>query len=238
MADNQEANAIRTRLYIGGDYINRDPVPVQVSITRFEKKNRMSNGSMRVDRMFTAPGFPNIRNRQEIVLPWPDLREPDLLERLGILCNMGQPFTLGLWKRFYDVFDGDGVNTTFFLQRRQLLPVVTPDPTFPDYPTRVVRYSASYPGGTPTELAVVQKDTGDINTGTPAANEAWVEEQGHMNGALWCSTVRLGTPPPAGPDVLVAMYLPLYEVVVDVEAQRNYAPKLVEPKIVKFSEFG
>lgn len=238
MVDIKQQPAIRTRVYIGGKTFTRDPFPPQITIKRLEDKKQVANGAMRVDRMFTADGFPNVRNRHEISLPWPTMPESALLEHLDLLDAIGQPFPLGLWKHVTDVFDGDGSSKTFFLQRRQLLPSVTPDTVFDDYPTRVIRYSSSFPFGTPTELTVTPKASADIDTGDPGADEAWVENEGHMNGALWCTTVRVGTAPVAAPDVLAAIYLPLYEVIIDSQAPRTYAQALVEPRSAKFSEFG
>lgn len=234
----QEQAAIRNRVFIGGKIFLRDPNRVEISTTRFESGKRLSNGSMRRDRMYTGPGMPNVRNRCEFNLPWSDLREPDLLEHLGLLQAIGQPFGLGLWKQTYDVFDGDGERTTFYLQRRQLLPAVSPSTAFPDYPTRVLRLDASYPDGASTDLAVVQKSSATINTGTPAAGEAWVENEGHMNGFLWVTTMRLGTPPIASADSLIAIYIPMYEVMIDSEPPRAHTERLREQRALKLVEFG
>lgn len=238
MAENQQQPAIRTSLWIGGRLFLRDPSPVQINVKRFESTGVVSNGARRMDRLYTAPGFPNVRNRHDVTLPWPTLNEPDLLQHVDVLQAIGQPFELALWKHVTDVFDGDGETTTFFLQRRQLLPSVTPPTTFPDYPTRIIRLDASYPVGGHTDLAVIQKTTATINTGDPGPEEAWLESEGHMNGALWCSTLRVGTPPIAAPDILLAIYLPLYEVMVESEAPRSYAERLREPRSLKTVEFG
>src|SRR5690242_18654399 len=114
-------NAIRTKIWIGGRFSERDPLPVQVTKKRFEAKNPTSNLGLRVDRCFAMAGQPNVRNRCQFVLPWATLPEPALLEHVDILAGIGQPFGLALWKHEYDVFDGDGESTMFFLQRRQLL---------------------------------------------------------------------------------------------------------------------
>lgn len=240
MTDIQQSSAIRTRIWLGGKYTTRDPLPVQISPKRFEVKTVTSNLGLRVDRPFVFAGFPNVRNRREFTLPWADLREPPMLEHLDVLANIGQPFGLGLWKQEYDIFDGDATNKTFFLQRRQLLPVVTPSPTFPDYPTRVIVYDRSYldPAAVATEQTVVQKTNATIDTGNPPAGTAWVESDGRQIGNLWVSEIRLGTAPPAASDCVVAAYLPLYTVVVDQEAPRSYAQALVEPRSLRLVEFG
>lgn len=235
----QQHNGIRTRVYIGGKYTTRDPL-VQIGSKRFEAKQRTSNLAMRVDRAFTLAGMPNVRMRREFVLPWSDLREPGMLEHIDILTAVGQPFALGLWKHEYDVFDGDAENKTFYLQRRQLLEVTTPVILPGDYPTRVTRYDKSYldPAAVATELAVVQKLAADIDTGDPAAGEAWVESDGHMIGNLWVSKLRVGTAPPDAHDCLVAAYLPLYAVLIDAEQTRSYPQSLMEPRTLKMIEFG
>jgi len=241
MTELRQGNAIRTRVWIGGRLTERDPVPVQLSQKRFEAKTTTSNMAMRVDRPFVIPGFPNIRNRRQFVLPWNDLREPGLLEHLDILTAVGQPFGLGLWKQEYDVFDGDGENTTFYLQRRQLLPQFTPDVVLDDYPTRVIFYDRPYwdPNAVNTGVfTVVQKDPGSIDVGDPGGSEAWIEAQGSQLGTLWVSKMRLGTPPPDAADCLIAMYLPLYTVLVDTEGPRNYAQALMEPRTLRLYEFG
>lgn len=236
----QQHSAIRCRIWIGGMTSTRDPMPVQITPKRFETKTRTSNLATRVDRCFTMEGMPNVRNRREFALPWADLREEGLLEHLDILAAIGQPFGLGLWKQETDVFDGDGVATTFYLQRRLLIPGVVPQTSYPDFPTRVIVYDKPYidPTKTATELTVVDKTAATIDTGTPGAGEAWVETDGRQFGNLWASKMRLGTAPPDEHDCLVAIYLPLYEVVIDAEQPRSYAQALVEPRSIRFIEFG
>lgn len=238
--DVRQQGGIRNRMWIAGRFVERDPVPIQVTPKRFDAKVRTSNLGMRIDRPFTMAGMPNIRNRREFVLPWSDLREPGLLEHLDTLAAIGQPFGLGLWKQDYDVFDGDGANKTFYLQRRQLLPAVTPPTSFPDYPTRVTVYDRSYleDGATPTSLTVVAKTSSDIDTGDPGAGEAWIEGDGHQVGNLWVSKMRLETAPPDAHDCVVVAYLPLYQVVIDTDQPRSYGIAGQEPRSIRMVEFG
>lgn len=239
MTDLQQHRGMRQRVWLGKNFISRDPLPIQITAKRFQTLTRTANAGTRVDRLFT-PGLPNIRNRREFNLPWSTIAEPALLEHIDILTAIGQPFGLGLWKQEYDVFDGDGVSKTFYLQRRQLLPAVVPPTEFPDYPTRVVLYDLPYtdPASVATELTVVQKLSADIDTGGPAAGEAWVESDGSQIGNLWVSKMRLGTAPPLASDCLVAIYLPFYQVVIDQDAPRSYAQALQEPRTLKLVEFG
>lgn len=236
----QQQPAIRTRVWIAGKTVTRDPVPIQITSKRLEAKTKTANGAMRIDRCYRGAGMPNIPNRREFSLPWPDLREPALLEHVDIVCAIGQPFGLGLWKQEYDIFDGDGDNKSFYIQRRQLLEGFTPDTVFGDYPTRVVLYDKPYsdPTAVGTSLTVVQKPSADIDTGDPTSGEAWIESEGRMIGNLWVSKVRLEAPPPLEFDCLLVIYVPLYEVVVDTEAPRSYAQALVEPRSLKLLEFG
>lgn len=239
MSGEQRA-AIRTRIWIGGKFTSRDPVPVQMTSRRFEVKTRTSNLGMRVDRCFTLADMPNVHVRGEFVLPWPDLRESDLLQHLDVLTSIGQPFGLGLWKPVYDVFDGDGVATTFLLQRRLLLPAVTPPTVEDDYPTRVLVFPSSYldDPSAGVETAIVEKTSSTIDTGDPSPGEVWIETDGHLVGNLWTTTLRFGTAPPDASDCVVVQYLPLYTVVVDQDTPRSYDRALVEPRGLRLVEFG
>lgn len=244
MTDIRQQAGIWTRVWLGGKFIGiHDPVPIQITPKRFETKTRTSNLAIRVDRVFT-PGMPNIRNRREFFLPWSDLREPGILQHVDILAAIGQPIELGLWKPETDVFDGNALTKTFYLQRRQILPAVTPPTTFPHYPTRIIRYDKSYldPTATATELVLVNKTSAEINAGDPGSgssgNLAWVEKEGDQFGNVWRTKVKLYTAPPDALDCLVAIYLPLYLVVVEAENQRSYAQSLVEPRGFRLTEFG
>ena len=239
----QQQNAIRSRIWLGGKFISRDPVPIQIVPQRFETKTRTMNLAMRVDRAFSSPGFPNIRNRRGFVLPWTDLREPEMLEHLDILSNIGQPFPLGLWKQEYDVYDNDGQNQTFYLQRRQLLYApggALPVTLWDDYPTRVLVYDKSYldAAAVVTEPTIVQVHQADIDTGDPYPDEVWLSIEGEQIGNLWASKMRFGTAPVEATDNIVVIYLPLYEVILDTEQSRSYSQSLVEPRTLKLIEFG
>jgi len=246
MAETRQHNAIRSRIWLGGKFISRDPVPIQITPKRFEAKTRTSNLAMRVDRCFTMGGMPNVRNRRDFTLPWNDLREPAMLEHIDILSNIGQPFPLGLWKQEYDIFDGDGQNQTFYLQRRQLLYApggALPAVLFDDFPTRVVTYDKSYLDSTAvgTEYAadkILQVHQADIDTGDPYPDEVWMSIEGEQFGNLWVSKIRFGTAPADASDNVTIIYLPLYEVVLDNEQPRSYVQSLVEPRTLKLVEFG
>jgi len=248
MSDQQQHSAIRSRIYLGGKFITRDPMPIQISPKRFEKKTTTSNLAMRVDRAFTMAGMPNVRNRREFTLPWSDLRDPAMLEHLDILAAVGQPFGLGLWKQETDVFDGDGVTRTFYMQRRQLLyspEGVVPDPTFPDFPTRIIKCTGgtgSYldPSSTKNVYTVQQKSKAEMDAGGDQSGEVWVNLESNLFGNLWTTEFRFpaGDAPAATTDNVVAVYLPLYQVVIDTEQPRSYAQSLVEPRTLKMVEFG
>jgi hypothetical protein len=242
MTELRQTAGITTRVWIGGKFASRDPVPLQISSKRFEKKTQTSNLASRIDRAFTMAGMPNIRNRREFVLPYANIHEPGLLEHLDILTAIGQPFGLGLWKQEYDVFDGNASSLTFYLQRRQLLPNVTPPTTLDNYPTRIIVYDKSYldPTATPTELTVTQKTAAEMAAGSPGTGVAWIDKAGEQIGNLWIDkfTLHSDNTPPAVSDCLVAIYLPLYEVTIDQEAPRSYAQSLQEPRGLKLSEFG
>jgi hypothetical protein len=242
MTDLRQQAGLRTHTWIGGRFTVRDGVPIQINTKRFETKTLTSNLGSRIDRVFTLAGMSNIRNRNEFFIPYSDLREQGLLEHLDILANVGQPFGLGLWKQHYDVFDGDGSALTFYLQRRQLLPNVTPPTTFADYPTRITVYNKSYldPTATPTVLTVQQKTAAEMAAGSPASGQAWIDKAGEQIGNLWVDKFVLNSAqtPPDASDCLIAAYLPLYEVTLDQESARSYAQSMVEPRAFKFSEFG
>jgi len=243
MADIQQQPGIRHRVWMGNKVLIRDPLPIQITPRRFETKTRTSNLGLRVDRAYTMEGFPNIRNRREFSLPWRDLREADLLEHLDVLAAVGQPFPLGLFKLETDVFDGDGENTTFYLQRRQLIYApggMIPNPRPLDWETRIRVFDKSYLDSTAVELpvCVVQVPQADIDTGGPTGADVWVSVEGEQFGNVWASKVRFGTAPPDATDNIIAHYLPLYEVVIDQENSRSYGENLMEPRALKMVEFG
>lgn len=242
MADEQEPG-IRTPLWIAGRFIIRGPAPLQLTPKRFEVATRTSNLALRMDRPYIAVGdfaLPNIRSRHELALPWSTVQEAELIEHLDLLVAKGQPFDMGIWKHTYDIFDGDGSTTTFFLQRRQLLPAVTPPTLFPSYPTKVDRYSAAYgtTGATATPYTVVQKTTAEIDAGTPGASIAWIESTGRKTGNLWVSKIKVNPAPADVADSLVVSYMPLYSVVIEEERPRSYVAGIVEPRGFTLAEFG
>jgi len=243
MADNQQHNAIRSKIWLGGKLLSRDPVPVQMTSRRIEVQTRTSNLTLQTDRAFIAAGLPNVLQSYEFTLPWSDLREPALLEHLDILEAVGQPFDLGLWKQETDVFDGDATTTDFYLRRRQLMKAgVNPtEGVFADFETRVVQYDGPAWDRTsaPNEVAVVSKTHADIDSGGPGPGECWIEEEGQdIGNGLWVSKLRMGSAPPAEADCLVAIYLPLYRVAIKQAKARSYAQALVEPRTLELVEVG
>jgi hypothetical protein len=240
-AEIRQQNAIRNRVYIAGKSSVRDPL-VQVTKKRFETKTTMVNQAVRADRLFVDLGMPNILTRMEFLIGWADLREAGLLEHVDRLASIGQPFDFAIWKQEYDFFDGDGGTTDFLLQRRQAvaynLPGGIPATVFADYATRFTSFSDPYgtPSATESELTVEHKNSGNIDTSGPSAGQVWVEDDGHLLNNRWVSTVRCGTAPAKKADILVATYLPLCKVVVDVEQPRNYREKLVESRQFRFIE--
>src|SRR5512143_2414508 len=156
MTDERQQAGIRTRIWIGGWFSVRDPLP-SITRRRLEKKTPVSNGMVRVDRLLGATGLPNVPELFQFGLTWADLREPGLLERIDTYQAIGQPFYIGLWKHFYAVYDGDGATKEFLLPRLPLNWMVTPPVDYPDYPPRVTTYDKSLtdPTATATELTVV-----------------------------------------------------------------------------------
>lgn len=232
--------SIRTRLWMGGRFFVRDPNTFQVTPRRFEQVTRVSNLAMRIDRPYVPAGaaMPNVRTRAEFNFVWSTINEDSLLDHLDSLIAKGQPFELAMWKQVYDIFDGDGSTTSFLLQRRLALPSVTPPTEFPDYPTVVKYLDKPYgdPTAVETEYAVVYKTTAEM-AGTPGAGAAWIENTGHRVNNLWVSSMKANPAPPAVADSLVAIYLPLHEVVPD-EGQRAYTQGIVEPRTLRLVEFG
>ncbi|MDQ5870843.1 MAG: hypothetical protein M3547_01370 [Acidobacteriota bacterium] len=238
MSEEQQQPGIRNRIYLGGRLFLRGPSPIELTPERYESHVRVSNLGLRIDRPQTTAGLPNIRNRHRYLLPWDTIEEASLLEHLDSLAAMGQPCDLGIWKHTTDMWDGDSVTTDFLLQRRQLLPSVTPPTAWPDYPTRVLVTDKPYddPTATVTPQTVVPKTFATIDTGTPAAGEAWIESDGRRIGGLFVSKMRLGTAPPNVRNCLRAIYLPFYKVAIAEERARVYTAGMIEPRAYLFSE--
>ncbi len=239
MTDIEQQSGIRTRIWIGGWFFVRDPLPT-ITRQRLEKKTPTANGTVRVDRQFSATGLPNVQELFQFGLTWADLREPGLLERLDTYQAIGQPFFIGLWKHFYCVYDGDGQTNEFLLPRLPLRWMVDPPTDYPDYPTRVTIYDKALtdPTAVATELTVVKKTNADIFGGSPSAGEAWIESDGHLvNNAMYC-TMRLQPYPPDAHDVLRVAYMPAFRVVIDAEDPRAYGAALNEPRGIKLIETG
>jgi len=238
MSIEQQQGAIRNRLYIGGRKFFVDPAPIELTPQRYESQVRVSNLGLRIDRPQTTSGLPNIRNRHGFLFPWETLLKEDLLEHLDLLAAKGQPFDLCLWKQVTDMWDGDGATMAFYLQRRQRPATVEATPEFPDYPTRVV--VSDLPFGDPTAsltpLDVIPKTFATIDTGTPGADEAWIETDGRRIGGLFVSKMRLGTAPSDVRDCLWAIYLPLYKVVIAEERPRVYSAGMIEPRAYRLLE--
>lgn len=232
-----QTNAIKSKVWLGGRELARDPVPVQIVSKRFEVKTRVSNLSLRIDRAFVMEGMPNIPNRREFTLPWSDIREPAMLDHIDVLSAVSQPFGLGLWKQEYDVFSGDGTTQTFYMQRRQLLSFATPEPVLPEYSTQVTLYDRSYtdPDAVATDLEVLQQVDID-GAGTPGSGQVNVEQNGRQVGNLWVTKMIFGDVPADAFDNIIVRYVPRYEVVIDQEAPRAYPARLVESRNLKLVE--
>lgn len=230
--------AIRTSIWLGGSFTQRGPSTIGYTPRRFETVTRTANLGIRVDRPYTQAVLPNVRTRAEFNFAWPTVQEGELLDRLDSLLAKGQPFEMAMWKQAYDIFDGDGSTTTFLLQRRLLLPTVTPDVVWDSYLTEVYASDAPYGtvGAAQTSYTVSYKTTAELS-GTPGTNEAWIEDTGHRVNGLWVSTMKVNPAPDAVKDALVAIYLPLYEVVGE-EGPRSYTQGIVEPRTIKLTEFG
>lgn len=238
----QEQPGLRNRLWIAGRSVSRDAVPVRFVPKRFELKTRTSNLGLRVDRPFVVTGMPNVVTRLELEISWKDLREPDLLEHLTSLANVGQAFDVIVFKQEADFFDGDGVSTTFLMQRRAVpaafyasYSAIT---VMPDYALKATRFSAQYGlvGTTGTDLTTVPKTEATINTGSPGAGDIWIATDGHALGNLIVCTVRVGTAPPSGHDVLRISYIPLMRMFVDADQGRNFQEALQMGRQFKLTE--
>ncbi len=239
MTDIRQQSGIRNRIWIGGWFSIRDPLPT-ITRKRLEKKTTTANGTVRVDRQFTLTGLPNVQELFQFGLTWADLRESGLLERIDTYQAVGQPFYIGVWKHFYAVYDGDGSTTRFLLPRLPLRWMIDPPTDYPDYPTRVTRYDKALtdPTATATELTVVKKTHSDIEAGGPASGEAWIESDGHLSsGATYC-TMRLEAAPADAHDVLRVAYMPAFRVIIDAEDPRAYGAALNEPRGIKLVEVG
>jgi hypothetical protein len=241
----KEQGGIRNQIYLAGQNFSRGPVPITFTPKRFDSKIRTSNLGLRVDRPFVVAGYPNVPMTHEITMPWPTITEEALLEWIGVLLSMGQPFDVCIWKQVRDVFDGDGSTTAFYLQNRMAvaanLPVGSPLVSFPDYEPRVDIYSAAFgsvPVPTTTAKTVVHKTAATIDAGSPAAGEAWVEDDGHLLGNRWLTKVRLDAAPADAKDIMVATYIALFKMVIDQETARSYADSLREPRGMKLVQFG
>lgn len=233
--------AIRNRVVLGGKAFLAPPSVIQMIPRRFEQLTRVSNLAMRIDRPYIPAGaaMPNVRTRHDFTFQWPTLQKEALLDHLDSLLAKGQPFEFVMWKQAYDIWDGDGATTTFLIQRRLAMPNVTPQTEWADYATVVKYLDKPYGDPTATETLydpVLYKSTAAMS-GTPAAGEAWIEGPGHRVNNLWVSTMKVNPAPPAVADSLVAIYLPLYELMAN-EQERSYSQGIVEPRTVKAEEFG
>jgi len=243
---NDNESGIKNPVYIGGVSFDRGPNPVVLNVIRAEAKNRNVALGLAVDRLLVGTGYPNVMNTHEITNVWPDIREAKLLDQLGVLTAMGQPFDVCIWKLTRDVFSGDGVTKDFFIQRRALSPTVNvptgiPSTSFPDYDTTVELWSGplgQIPAPTlTTSFTVVHKTNATIDSSDPASGEAWIEDDGRdVGGGHYIAKVRLGAAPPDADDVLKITYVPLYRMTIDQQAQQSFGPKLVEPRGIKLVE--
>lgn len=240
MSANPQQPDLRNKIWLGGRGVRRDPVPVTVSLKPFEAQTRMADGSLRVDRLLLE-GYPNKFNRFQLGLTFNTVREAPQLELIDSLLALGQPFDVCLFKQAYDFFDGDGATKEFVIQRRIAQPIVQSAigvTWYPDYATQLYRYAGPYgdPASAETVLTVTIKTSATMDTGTPGANDAWVEQEGHADGNKLVTRVRLGTAPVANADVLKAVYLPYMRMVIESDAGRTYDRGLQESRSFKLTE--
>ena len=236
--DIRQQPLIVNAIYVGGLSITqRDPLAV-VTPRNMSAITQTSNLGRRKDRPFVAVGMPDERDDSSISLPWPNLLEAGALETLDQVAASGQPVTLCWWKHRYDFWSGDGSNKTFYLQGRQILPIFTPTAggghlgNIKSYQTRIQRWSGTRfaSGSTLTQeynddnTKLVHKTSSTINTGIPASDECWIEDDGHLDSetGLRISTVRFGTAPANANGCAVAMYIPGDEYVIAKEDPRPY----------------
>lgn len=227
-----ETSGINNLIWVAGQFLSRDPLPIQLTAQRFETKTRMSNAGLQVDRLMVDEGWPNVMTRLALSLPWPNVVEPSLLNHLTSLSSMGQPFDVVVWKQEDDFFDGDGTTKTFYLQRRVVGPVFyslvgSAVTDYGDYPLRATRFSASFGTAGVTEttvtgVKVIYKTAATIDTGNPAADEVWIEEDGHAQGNLLLTKTRWGTAPADGNDTARITYIPLMRMLVDSDSGRTF----------------
>lgn len=245
MSSIQETSDLRNKVWAAGVSFGRSPMPILISPRRFENKTRTSNLGLRVDRCFIAAGYPNVLNKIDINLTYSDVREPGLIEHLSSLANVGQPVDVALFKQEQDFFDGDGIATTFYLQRRVIGPAFfaanTQVQVYDDYALRVTLYSGQFGtvGVTPTEIGsdhIIYKNSSTIDTGDPAVGYVWIEEGGHPVGDRLDTKVRFNTATVDAHDSLRITYLPLMRMLVDSDSGRTFQQNLQMGRSFKFTE--
>jgi hypothetical protein len=245
-----DTSGIRHKVYMAGRLLERDPAPIQLAPKRWEGKVRLSNNASHIDRGYIEPFFPNILDKVDIMLPYSHVAETALLEHLSTVLAIGQPFDVCTFKQHKDVFDGDGSQKVFYLQRLPAMPMMEAfEPgigaayAIDGFSTRVELFSAAYGSSasavTPsTTLTVTYKTETEIAGGTPGAGVAWVSSDGFsVEGSLMRgATIKLGTAPANAHDSLIVTYIPLYRMAVESDSGRTFNQALQEARNIKLSE--
>jgi hypothetical protein len=248
-----QSGGIRNRIWLGGKFVGRDPIPVGITPRKMEATTITSNTALRIDRPYVFAGYPNIRNRHDIMLPWNTITESDIIEHLDKCAAMGGAVDLCVWKQVTDMFSAeapdpsivtpygaptDAGQTRFYLQRRQAVEFVTPPTFYDEYTTRMF-YNANgfgYPTGD-QEITITQVN-GQPAAGITGALEATMSKQGELYGNIIRTPFVLSFLPPYGvADTIWVIYVPLYKVVISEQA-RSYGQNLQEPRKFNILEFG
>jgi hypothetical protein len=242
-----DTSNLPNRIWVAGMSLQRDPSPVSLLPRRFESKVRTSNLGMQIDRCAIDEGYPNILNKIDLSMQWRNVgMNGEVEDFLASLSNAGQPFDVALFKRESDFFDGDGTTKDFTLQRRVVGPqFFTDNPdvqTLPYFQLRSTRFSAQFGTSGVTETTItdpskiVYKTAATIDTGGPASDEIWIEEDGHSKGNRLDTKIRLGTAPADGHDTLRITYIPLMRMFIASDSGRTFEAKLQMGRAFLFTE--
>lgn len=242
-----ENSSLDNHIWVAGMKIGRGPARVDLRPQRAEATTVTSNLGKRRDRVFIDDGYPNVPNKIDLSLTWPDVREDVILEHLTSLSNIGQPFDVAVFKQESDFFDGDGLNKVFYLQRRVVGPTFYSDnpetELFPNYQIRPTSFAAQFgtSGATPTTITnpakLIYKTAATIDgPGSPAADEIWIEEDGHAKGDRLDTKIIIGTAPADGHDTFRVTYIPLMRMLISSDSGRAFETKLRMARSFVFTE--
>jgi hypothetical protein len=214
----------------------------QITDVDFESSARTSGLTQRFDRSLGPDeGFPNRLRRIQIDLRYENIQNRATIEWLGRLEAVGRPFDLAVFKQTHDIFDADGERTEFFLCHRSAVPGVTPPMPYAEFMLRLIRWSGpcSDAGSTATELEVTPQTNATIDSGTPGADEAFIETDGRVVGSGFrTAKIRLGTAPESGFDRLEAIYVPYIKGIITKKTPRSYQAQGLEPRGYTIEEVG